>query len=66
MKLRLVMIRQEVRMRSKMKVAVLIIEIMVPELEMKLNPWAEIEWLQLPGLVSCWGSKLDTKISIFL
>lgn len=43
MKLRLVMIRQEVRMRSKMKVAVLIIEIMVPELEMKLNPWAEIE-----------------------
>lgn len=53
-------------MRSKMKVAVLIIEIMVPELEMTLNPWAEIEWLQLLGLVSCWGSKLDTKISIFL
>ena len=51
MKLRLVIIRQEVRMRSKMKMAVLVIEIMVPELEMKLNPWAERELLQLLSLV---------------
>lgn len=50
MKLRLVIIRQEVRMRSKMKMAVLVIEIMIPELEMKLNPWVERGMVSATGL----------------
>ena len=47
-------------MKSKIKMAVLIIEIMIPQLEMKVNLWTEIELLQLLELLSCWGSKLDT------
>lgn len=59
MKLRLIIVRQEVRMRSRIKVVVLIIEIMVPQLRINLNPSAEIQMNSTIG-INYWDSKLDT------